>query len=750
MLLRATPGTKGLDALGAMAGDPATALLLGNQLLVETKTRLIDSIRNDIATKLVFSFNARDRSVRIAAQHLDTRKEESISADKLRQYLVEAQNEFFANNSFETFEESYFFLHKISSLLRFYQRKVFKSTLEKELLICTLNEIVFLTGHGVVPRVVGAFNEAFALVKAQFPKTAGPTPSMAVFAHKAEFFDHFRRKIFKNKVQLRLLLASCLFHSEVGNHEKANLQATAALTVVIDLLKQSAVITNYYLAKYLLRARGGGDKKEAAQQLSLFYFSNISALLASLLARLEGFHANTPQKSTSKYAAFFAEVLRKEGFTLPEVDLSLLNNEAILGNIFLNDSTILSLTQLNFFNFDDEFVNQKLKSETTEISLLEKIAFLVAVLYILSTESRFREHLALANAPFYRILLDYHDTSARAKLSEVFLTKATEISYLFLSENFPFVAQIFGMFRKFELGRSKSIPESQEDSHDFVFLGRFKNGFRNTSLIPVTMKLTAEHLQALPFTVPKKPKLLNQPSTTQLSKENRATPQLDKTRGTEKRQILHAPAPQEAATRLARPVAQLQKIYHQNSATENKPRSQNFLNEQERSQRRTLSPRKHEQGETKKRGNSSKLISKPSSEKPKDRRASSSETAKPPPKLPVKISSKTLTSFPVMNSNEIKAARSGTNFFKKIVTSKPKFTGSAEELPKTGSDQAGRDGLKKEGMCSNVSIHVNNIRTMNFIMSLENKMSTAAPVKQPPGLTGVKNRTIQELIKSIN
>lgn len=475
---------------GSDAQEQAAAFILGNHLLMETKARLIDSIQKDVTGCLHFAYNQRDKAIKITVNHNETRKEEMIPVDGIRNYLVEAQNAFFAQNSIETFEESYFFLRKNLALIKFFMKKTFKGGLEKEMMICLLNEVVFLSAHGVIPKAIVGIDEAFALLRAQCPKFKVPSPMVSVFSNDAEFFENFRKKVYKNKIQLRLLLASCLTQSELGNHQKAIAQAAESLTTIVDLLRLSRMLANFYLTKYVLRWKANKNEKKAnSYQLKIYYFSNIWVVLNQIVKRVEGLVQSNAGKSSELYNNFFSEILKKESYILPELDYSLLNNPNILQNVYLLDATILSLAQLSFFNFDDQFVNHKLKSEFTEISILEKVAFLVVTLYILSTESRFKEHQASNKTPFSRILPNYNGNDNSLKPSEIYLTKATEFSYLFLSESFPFVAQIFSMFKKFDLGRSKSIPESNDDPVEFVYLNRLKNGFRNDSIVPIILSL---------------------------------------------------------------------------------------------------------------------------------------------------------------------------------------------------------------------------------------------------------------------
>lgn len=734
--------------------DSASAFILGNRLLAETKARLIDSIQNDISNGLSFTFVARDKCIKIVASQNAGRKEETVPLDKIKTYLMEAQSDFFAQNSMEKFEESYFFLRKSSALIKFFQKKTMRSGLEKEIVICLLNEIVFLIAHGVVSKVFAGFEEAFSLLKLQCPKTKVLSPNFSIFSNKSEFFESFKKKIYKGKVHLRLLLASCLFQSELGSHEKSISQAHSALYTIIDLIRMSRMIILFYLSKHVLSFKSGKtDKKKDSLHLKIFYFSHIFVILDSLLKKVELFSPVNPLKSSERYCNFFLEVLKRENFEFPQIDYSMLNNPSILNNLYLCESTIYSLAQMNFFNFEDEFVNNKLKSEFTEISILEKISFLVVTLYIISTENRFKEHQSSLKNPFSRVLFNFSENNA-VKPSEVFLTKATEISFQFLSESFPFVSQIFSIFKKFELGRSKVIPESLEDPCEFIYLYRFKNGFKNDSIVPVVQNLNSNHIPKYVFeSASKKGNEMNNSSSVNCLKENKCANNSEKVTVQEKKFVLKDPKPfQELVVKKVKKGEHIQKVYQTQAFSPEPPKTkiQNYIEDNARKNSPITPSTPSLSGEKKSRVTSSKM-SKERVEQIKGRRASSSDNPKTNGKKH-NNSAKLASVLPLKSLNEFSAAKTNDNFLRqKNQNSKQKKVNLNQDSAKLNQQKeniTGWEFFKKASPFQSLNIHVNNIKTLNFIMNNDQKNNVKVSkntVSMPP----VKTSTIQELIKNI-
>ena len=195
-----------------------------------------------------------------------------------------------------------------------------------------------------------------------------------------------------------------------------------------------------------------------------------------------------PQKIILKFLKK-EDIIKKTKKTKNSIDYKNLTNNEILAGSYLFNSTILSLCQLSTFNFEDKFCSDDLKNEILENSFLEKISFFVLSLYIYSTEQKFLEHKKKSKKKFYKNLLNYYQEKKTKKLenlneSEIYLTKAVEISYYFLTEKFPFVNQIFSIYKKFELNLSKNIPEFEKDNIKLKYLKQTKNGFRNTLIIP--------------------------------------------------------------------------------------------------------------------------------------------------------------------------------------------------------------------------------------------------------------------------
>lgn len=164
--------------------------------------------------------------------------------------------------------------------------------------------------------------------------------------------------------------------------------------------------------------------------------------------------------------------------------MGFLNVPEVTERSYLCESTILTLSHLNYLNFQDSFVSPKLKNEISEISIMEKLVFLVLSFYVVATEHRFLEHQEKSNNPYYRILLNFLESKTEDK-SEIFLSTGVEVAYQFTSENFPVINQIFSVFKKFELNLGKVICESHEEGQRYKFLLPLKNGFRNNSIIPM-------------------------------------------------------------------------------------------------------------------------------------------------------------------------------------------------------------------------------------------------------------------------
>ncbi len=226
------------------------------------------------------------------------------------------------------------------------------------------------------------------------------------------------------------------------------------------------LVCQFYLYKDVKNER---KKKQINFKRKINYLLNVINVLKSIINRFEHmkFHKIQKQKLLPLIESF-DKILVKEFPELKQYsttpDLYFISNPKIIENSYLRNSTILSLSQLNYFNYDDIFVSNDLKNEITESSILEKISFLILTLYVHATEHRFLEHNKKSEKPFYKFLLNYYrDPLKPIDDSELFLSKAVEIAYLYSSDKFPIVNQILNVYKKFELNRSKKISEDTKD-----------------------------------------------------------------------------------------------------------------------------------------------------------------------------------------------------------------------------------------------------------------------------------------------
>lgn len=81
-----------------------------------------------------------------------------------------------------------------------------------------------------------------------------------------------------------------------------------------------------------------------------------------------------------------------------------------------------------------------MKNEITEMSMIEKIVFLILSFYILATEHRFIEHETKSKYPFYKFLLNYFQhEKGKIEKSEILLSFSVEIAFLYSTESFPII-----------------------------------------------------------------------------------------------------------------------------------------------------------------------------------------------------------------------------------------------------------------------------------------------------------------------
>lgn len=228
---------------------------------------------------------------------------------------------------------------------------------------------------------------------------------------------------------------------------------------------------------------------QAAKKKETDQLRNVIKVLSTVISKTENIDLLAKNKDQLKTLCemqrnYLLKSFPEQSFEEPEIDLEFLNIPEVTEESYLCQSTILSLTHLNYLNFQDSFVSPKLKNEISEISLMEKIVFLVLSFYVLATEHWFVEHQEKCINPFYKVLLHFLESKSEEK-SEIFLSTGVELAYQFSSENFPVINQIFSVFKKFELNLGKVISESQEEGQAYKFLLPLKNGFRNSLIIPL-------------------------------------------------------------------------------------------------------------------------------------------------------------------------------------------------------------------------------------------------------------------------
>ena len=450
------------------------------------------NVENELKTCLNFFFNKKNKSIRIwTTSSINGKKsEELIHLKNLPLYLNQANFSFIMFTEKEEFEPAYYCLKKTQTILKFVKQNIkIKNFYQKELIISFLNEIVFLKEKGLIKESYIVYNETLKLLKEKnIPKLNTNT------LINNSFLDIIKSRIEKLKLKLRVLLSYCLTCSEDLNHNKAILKSEKAVICILDILLCTILVSKYYLYKELVNESKIIDNKIKLLKLGkINYYKQYICILNSLVNSLKNIKfLNIKNMSVNYYINQFDLLIKKEFPNFKKEkkpDLSILNNLNIIQGSYLNESTILTLSNLNYFNYEDIFVSNTLKNEITEISLLEKISFLILSFYVLATEHRFIEHSKKSQNPFYKFLLNYFiDEEKKDKIknnSEIYLTKSVEICYLYAPDRFPLVNQILSVYKKFELNRPKMINEFIEDNNCFTFLKPLKNGFKSNIIIPI-------------------------------------------------------------------------------------------------------------------------------------------------------------------------------------------------------------------------------------------------------------------------
>ena len=533
----------------------ASMLLENNEFRItnplELKFKLIEEIRRLIKNNISVALSSKDQTITIKTESSRLLKDqkEIIKFADFASYLNDLHFNFYRATDSDDFQNSYIYLLKAQKLVQFLSKKNKAVVNDKDFAIANLNEIVFLQTHGLSELSKPLYKTVLASFKVEPHPTGKPN---TLIAKDKQFFGHFVPIFEKYKLKLRTLLSMCLSFSEKFEHSKAITKAEKAFNTALELLLITLIVAYHYLFKNIDKIAAAKEAaKESRKLVKIEYFANLINILKKLIKTIDGVSISSLKKSEYLHDIFLYETkLQKllsnladngelNGFstsanfyntqtinearannfapsatgqnfnkvnngTLAKIaaimkkyadkpDLIILNNEKVIESSFLNETTILTLSQLNYYNYTDIFVTDKLKNEITESSILEKIAFVVISLYVLATEHRFLEHKKNAENVFYKFLFDYI-AEPKKRQSELFLSKAVEIAFSYLSDNFPFVSQIFNVFKKFELNRGKHIPENNEDEDQYRYLLPVKNGFRSGLIIPV-VKVNGEKSQ---------------------------------------------------------------------------------------------------------------------------------------------------------------------------------------------------------------------------------------------------------------
>lgn len=514
----------------------------------ELRANIIEEIRKLFKSNISLALDIQEQAVvvRTEASRLMQDQREAVRFKDLRAYLNELQLNFYKATEGGDFQMSYMCLVKAQKLVNFLYKKNKALVGNKDWAIANLNEIVFLQSHGLFELSLPAYKIVLKTFKARSGESG---KANTMIAGEKSFFGHFLPVFERRKLELRTLLSMSLMLSERSDHTTAVKKATKAFNTGLELLLITLVVCYHYLFKAIDKAAQTSDAKKESKKLSkIEFFSNLTSILKNLIRMMDATPVSTLKSSPylnhvhlcdleieriiasageSKEAEnsntssnFYVQMSTKEFRTTSsaskpkpqnlkklsnhrssmiaeilkryqdEPDLAILNNEKVISSSFLNETTILALSQLNYYSFTDIFVTEKLKNEVTESSILEKIAFVVISLYVLATEHRFMEHQRNMKSVFYKFLFDYVGNPSDRQ-SELFLGKAVEVAFTYLPDSFPFVSQIFNVFKKFELNRSKQIPESSEDEDEYRYLVPMKKGFRSGMIIPV-IKVTGE------------------------------------------------------------------------------------------------------------------------------------------------------------------------------------------------------------------------------------------------------------------
>ena len=484
------------------------------------KTSLASEIKHILKIKLNFSIHTGEETILIKTEksRFFENSREIVEFRNLNIFLKTLSLAFHNFAKEDDFINAYICLVKMQNIISF----LFKQTRvtlvnHKEWLISHLNEVVFLQRHGLTDLVKQVYKKVFNFFKNnENPLKRSNISQMT----DPQFFSFLAPAFEKKKLRLRSLLSFCLLHSEELEHNKAVKKGEKAFNEAVDLLVLTMLAAYFYIFKNINKLnRSDSFQKETKKLKKIEYLANFIKITKEVIKlvenipcsklkdslylkdmlyfenKLQQFQRNTSELDVKDFSMTFQNFNKHKNTNLKKIfgvlekfkdksDLSLLNNPTVLESTFLNETTILALSQLNYYSYCDVFVTENLKNEISENSLLEKIAFVIISLYVLATEHRFIEHKKHVDNKFYRFLFDYTYTSKRRN-SELYLGRAVEVGFKYMADQFPFISQIFNVFKKFELNRGKCIPENDEEKEEGVYLRPVRNGFKTNLILPI-------------------------------------------------------------------------------------------------------------------------------------------------------------------------------------------------------------------------------------------------------------------------
>ncbi len=491
MILKPLADPKSVAQKGRVVPLETQLITREDQIMASLKNRL-ERLTLELKTKLTIKFCNKQKDIRVIYQPTDSfsvRCDESLSVASISAYLTNSFYDLLIKTEGHSLDESYFLIKKVQAIIQFCRSNIDKPSFENEAIFARANELVFLQNNYFFELFVARFLDFMRYLKTLGPKLKRFTSGM--LQNKAEVEHNLQGKLIALKVKTKALFSIALMYSDQKQHDSAINNALKALGCGYSILQITMCLVLYKLTRQVQKMRVTTDESKMDKILKKrAYYGNVGCLLTSLLARIDSLPGLIKKSSKVTAAlAFFSTYYTetdKEAiqFTEEDIDLGFLNNPDVINSSLLKDSTILHLTNMNYMSFGHE-IDTDLSEEVGERGILDKVANIAVAFYILSVEHRFNEHNSFTGARFYKSLLDYFNPELIVKGSDFFLTKAVELSYLYLSDSFPFVSQILLVFKNFELNRSKHIPENGEETEIVRYLHPFKNGFKSGLVIPV-------------------------------------------------------------------------------------------------------------------------------------------------------------------------------------------------------------------------------------------------------------------------